>query len=82
MTIERITIEWHPIYHPVIGAFAGHLYLVGREAGQSNEDGYAISAHPANKIGFGNNQGGQTMGGSTIEVSRWDDFGADGTIIT
>jgi hypothetical protein len=44
MVVERITIEWYPINNPLIGLVAGHLYLVGREAGQTNGLGYAITA--------------------------------------
>lgn len=44
MAIERINIEWKEIGDFPHGA--GHLYLVARESGQSNGDGYAISGYP------------------------------------
>ncbi len=74
MTIERITIEWYPINNLLIGLYAGHLYLVGRDNTQSNNAGYAISAHPSGKTEIG---GGQVMGGDTIEVNRLEDLGYD-----
>lgn len=43
MTIERISIEWRPVAG-IPGT--GHLYLIAREAGQTNAQGSVISAGP------------------------------------
>lgn len=51
MTIERISIEWRPVAG-IPGT--GHLYLIAREAGQTNELGSVISVGPSIPQSFPN----------------------------